>query len=65
MRSLRVADLKRLRVAWKRAKAFVVTVDHNPDLRLLVHENLSLQLEPQAKQLLLFDIRQSVGSGEL
>ncbi len=30
VRSLRVADLKRLRVAWNRAQAFVIAADHNP-----------------------------------
>lgn len=55
VRSLRVADLKRLRVAWNRAKAFVVTSDHNPGLKLLDRSSLRQTLEPQPKQLMLFD----------
>lgn len=55
VRGLRVADLKRLRVAWNRAKAFVMTSDHNPGLKLLDQPNLRQALQPQSKQLMLFD----------
>jgi putative DNA modification/repair radical SAM protein len=55
-RGLRVADLKRLRVAWVRAKAFVITVDYNPGLKLLDHASLRESLEPAPKQMMLFDI---------
>ena len=64
-RALRVADLKRLRVAWKRAASFVIAADHNPALKSLDKANLRAQLEPQPKQLLLFDLHQSVDLGEL
>ena len=65
VRSLRVLDLKRLRVAWKRARAFVIAADHNPDLHLLDDANLSSKLEPQPKQLLLFDFEKANELGEL
>lgn len=65
VRALRVADLKRLRVAWKRAASFVIAADHNPALKTLDQANLRAQLEPQPKQLLLFDLHQSVDLGEL
>ena len=64
VRSLRVADLKRLRVAWKRTSPFVIAADHNPSLRLLDQADLRAQLEPKPKQLLLFDFQQSTERGE-
>lgn len=65
VRSLRIADLKRLRIAWKRAQPFVITADHNPGLKLLDKELLKDQFAPKPKQLLLFDTQQSAHSGEL
>lgn len=68
VRSLRVLDLKRLRIAWKRAKAFVIAADYNPAVHLLDQENLRTELGPQPKQLMLFDIeqlRKSANTGEL
>lgn len=68
VRSLRVLDLKRLRIAWKRAKVFVIAADYNPAVHLLDQENLRTELGPQPKQLMLFDIEQSANSansGEL
>jgi predicted DNA-binding helix-hairpin-helix protein len=68
VRSLRVLDLKRLRIAWKRAQAFVIAADYNPAVHLLDRENLRAQLGPQPKQLMLFDIEQSgksANTGEL
>jgi putative DNA modification/repair radical SAM protein len=65
VRSLRVADLKRLRVAWNRAQAFVITADHNPGLKLLDKVQLRDQFTPRPQQLFLFDIQQSAQSGEL
>lgn len=64
-RHLRVADLKKLRVAWKRAQAFVVAADSNPGLRLLEQEIMRQFIEPKPKQLLLFDSEHSARSGEL
>ncbi len=65
VKSLRIADLKRLRAAWNRARAFVITADHNPDLLLLEKEQLRTHLAPQPKQLLLFDMQQVNDSGEI
>ncbi len=65
VKSLRVVDLKRLRIAWSRARAFVIAADHNPHLQLLEQENLRKKLEPQPKQLLLFDLQQDEPSSEL
>ena len=67
--ALRMADLKKLRIAWNRAKYFLTTADHNPDLAHL--EKLDLrsraQPQPQSKQLLLFDTETSSSAltGEL
>lgn len=62
-RQLRVADLKRLRVIWKRAKAFVIAADHlasgSPDSL-----HLGKRLAPE-RQLLLFESSDSAASGEL
>jgi putative DNA modification/repair radical SAM protein len=59
VRSLRIADLKRLRVAWNRTQSFVITSDHNPGLKLLDHASLRQKLEPPPKQLMLFDTADS------
>ena len=40
-KKIRIDDLKKLRVAWKRAKAFVITEDHNPALATLDRERLA------------------------
>lgn len=64
-RSLRVADLKKLRIAWNRAAPFVVTTDHNPGLRQLDHLQLGDKLRPTQRQLLLFDAAESAAHGEL
>lgn len=55
IRSLRIADLKRMRVAWVRAKAFVITADYNPGLKLLDGASLRASLDPVTKQMMLFD----------
>lgn len=62
-RKLRVQDLQRLRVAWKRAKAFVVTADHTP-AKLLDDPLLPQRVKP-VQQLLLFEAADSAASGEL
>ena len=48
-------DLKKMNIALSRAKFFVVTTDHNPDVFLLDTENLKARLKPKAEQLSLFD----------
>ena len=65
VRSLRIADLKRMRVAWNRAQAFVITADHNPGLQLLDKVELRDKFTPRPQQLFLFDMQQSAQSGEL
>ena len=61
---LRVSDLKRMRVAWKRAKAFVTTLDHDPALRSLDADDLRNILVPK-QQLMLFDTSGPALTGEL
>ena len=56
-------DLRKMRVAVARAKYFVITADHNPDIWKLDSENLGLRLRPKAEQLSLFD--QILEQGEL
>lgn len=66
IRSLRMADLKKLRVAWNRAKFFLQTPDHVPrpqDLEsLLLRERLTAAAP---RQLNLFDAMQSAQTGEV
>ena len=62
---IRTCDLKKLRVAWNRAKYFVLTSDHNPALKNLDMLDLQRKLQPATQQLLLFDAMQSATSGEV
>lgn len=48
-------DLKKMNVTLARAKFFVVTADHNPNVFLIDTENLKERLKPKAVQLSLFD----------
>lgn len=57
-----LADLKKMGVALSRAKYFVITSDHNPNIWMLDAQNLESRLRPPAKQLSLFE--QAAG-GEL
>lgn len=63
--ALQVADLKKLRVAWKRTGHFVITADHNPQLKNLDDLNLKQRFVAQPKQLTLFDAHGSATSGEV
>lgn len=65
LQKLRVQDLKRLRVAWKRARGFVITADHNPAVHLLDSDRLRGVVTPKPKQLSLFDTYEPARSGEL
>ncbi len=58
VRSLRITDIKKLRVAWNRAKAFVITSDYNPGVKLLESPDLRQALQPKPQQLMLFDTNQ-------
>lgn len=62
---LRTDDLKKLKVAWKRAKSFVITDDHNPALANLDRSDLKQLITPKEKQLTLFDAFDSALKGEL
>ncbi len=48
-------DLKKMNVTLARAKFFVITADHNPNVFLIDTENLKERLKPKALQLSLFD----------
>ncbi|MDB4564397.1 putative DNA modification/repair radical SAM protein [Mariniblastus sp.] len=62
---LRTDDLKKLRVAWKRAKSFVITEDHNPALSDLDRGDLKQLIAPKEKQLTFFDTFDAALKGEL
>jgi putative DNA modification/repair radical SAM protein len=63
--ALRSEDLKKLRVAWNRAKYFVITADSNADLANLDKANLQRKLKPASTQLMLFDTQTSAITGEI
>ncbi len=50
-----LVDLKKMNVAISRAKYFVITADHNPNIWMLDKEDLNQRLKPKAVQLSLFD----------
>jgi putative DNA modification/repair radical SAM protein len=60
-KKITLLDLKKMNVALSRAKYFVITDDHNPDIWLLDSEHLTNRLKPKAVQLSLFP---QVASGE-
>ncbi len=62
---LRTDDLKKLRVAWKRAKSFVITEDHNPAVADLDRSDLKQLIAPKEKQLTFFDTFDAALKGEL
>jgi putative DNA modification/repair radical SAM protein len=64
-RAIRLEDLARLRVAVRRARAFVVTADHNPALRGLDGVALADRVRPPSRQLSLFDAARGARGGEL
>jgi putative DNA modification/repair radical SAM protein len=64
-RAIRSQDLKKLRIAWNRARFFVITADHNPSLNHLDRVDLKQQAKPQWKQLMLFDAAESAITGEV
>lgn len=49
-RRLRLEDVLRLKVAWKRAKPFVIAVDYSPSLALLDGEQLASYLRQNQQQ---------------
>ena len=62
---LRTDDLKKLRVAWKRTKSFVITADHNPALNNLQRSDLRAIIQTPERQLTMFDTFDAALSGEL
>lgn len=58
-------DLRKMRVVWKKARYFVCTADHNPDVNLLDKSSLQGLMKPENKQLSLFDSLTGVTSGEV
>ncbi|KAA1262205.1 hypothetical protein LF1_47670 [Rubripirellula obstinata] len=64
-RALRTEDMKKLRVAWNRAKVFVTTSDHNPGLADLDKLDLAGKVKPKTQQLMLFDAASSAMTGEV
>lgn len=65
LQHIRTCDLKKLKVAWNRAKYFVLTSDHNPALKNLDMVDLQRKMRPATQQLMLFDAMQSATSGEV
>ena len=62
---IRMLDLKKLKVAWNRAKYFVLTIDHNPAVKQLDMLDLHQKLRQPTQQLMLFDAIESATSGEV
>lgn len=62
-RCISLDDLRKLHIPLKRAKYFVVTSDHNPDVHRLDSVHLKERLSPAEKQLSFFDL--SAANGEL
>jgi len=64
-KSLRLADLKKLRVPLKRAKPFIIAADRNPANDWIDAVDLAKRFEPKRKQLTLFDAATGAATGEL
>ena len=64
-RSLRLADLKRLRIPMKKAAPFITTADSNPHVRGLDGLNLEAKLKPRDRQLELFAAGGSALTGQV
>jgi predicted DNA-binding helix-hairpin-helix protein len=63
---LGLAELKRLRVAVRRARPFIIASDHHPDAKLLDGPALRRRVAPAApEQLSLFSSAQLSRTGEL
>ncbi len=63
--AIRSEDLKKLRVAWNRAKCFVLTADTNAELAHLDKANLKAKTKSKTTQLMLFDAATSAHTGEV
>ncbi len=58
-------DLLKLKVPWKRARFFVTTSDHNPNVYLLDRSHLSDLVKDRNPQLSLFETQVSAKTGEV
>jgi putative DNA modification/repair radical SAM protein len=66
LRLLAAADLRKLRVAWNRARFFVSTTDHTPRPRELEDQFLREKFsQSQPRQLHLFELADSARTGEV
>ena len=65
-RQITLADLRRMRVALKRARYFIETGDPNPDLRHLDRPDLAARMTsgPPDRQLMLFETQTQASTGE-
>lgn len=63
-KSLRLEDLQRLRISLSRAKYFILTADHNPDVFHLDAQHLKAKFKPPSRQLGLFESQSLSHSGE-
>ena len=61
---LRLADLAKLRISLKKVSPFIVTADHNPELKRLDSLKLPERVKPP-QQLMLFDAADSALTGEV
>ena len=61
---LRLADLAKLRISLKKVSPFVITADHNPELKRLDSLHLENRVKPP-KQLMLFEAGTSALTGEV
>lgn len=64
-RSLRLADLRRMKVATGRARAFIIAADHHPDTALLDSPRLDRAVRPRSEQGELFTAATTARTGEL
>jgi putative DNA modification/repair radical SAM protein len=64
-RRLTLLDIGKLRIPLKRAKYFIITQDHNPDVYLVDANDLKERIKPEDKQMSLFDVKLSAVSGDL
>ncbi|UYL07241.1 putative DNA modification/repair radical SAM protein [Bdellovibrio sp. SKB1291214] len=64
-RRITLLDIGKLRIPLKRAKYFIITQDHNPDVYLVDANDLKERIKPEDKQLSLFDVKLSAVSGDL
>lgn len=65
LRSLRMADLAKLKVNLKKAKPFLITADYNADAHLLDRNDLQARVIQPERQLMLFEASTSARSGEV